>query len=85
MTHYTTFTGLLIVILLFCRIAKDYEVHSEKALGDSDKYLSNPLNAFLLVKRFTSEWEDGVVSLIKSNNSADGELFPVKCIHLWQK
>ena len=53
------------------RIADDYEQHSVTALKDADQHLSNPINAFLLVKRFTSDW-DSVEGLIR-NNTADGK------------
>ena len=51
------------------RIAADYEAHSQSALKDITKHLSNPVNAFLLVKRFTSDWQQ-VENLIR-NNSAE--------------
>jgi len=51
------------------RIAADYESHSQSALKDVAKHLSNPVNAFLLVKRFTSDWQQ-VENLIR-NNSAE--------------
>lgn len=39
------------------RLAEDYELHSAHALENPDFYLGNPVNAFLLVKRFTLDWE----------------------------
>ena len=39
------------------RIASDYEAHAVKALEDPLKHLGNPVNAFLLVKRFTADWK----------------------------
>ncbi len=38
-------------------VADDFESHSSEALADPDKHLSNPLNSFLLVKRFSSSWD----------------------------
>ena len=65
---------------MFYRIADDYESHSKGASENPDQYLSNPLNAFLLVKRFTIDWER-VENLIK-NNTADG-LFALSFVKLY--
>ena len=51
------------------RIADDYERHSKEALSDPEKHLANPVNAFLLVKRFTTDWEDVIEKLIRGNAS----------------
>jgi len=48
------------------KIADDYEEHSKSALEDVSLHLSNPVNAFLLVKRFTSDWAQ-VESMILEN------------------
>nr|KAG5704894.1 hypothetical protein BaRGS_003877 [Batillaria attramentaria] len=49
-------------------IASDYEQHSQKALKDPHFYLANPVNAFLLIKRFTLDW-DRQMSPVVSNHS----------------
>jgi len=48
-------------------IADDYEKHSMEGLKDPEGYLGNPINSFLLVKRFTQGWNE-VESMIKSNS-----------------
>ncbi|CAE1292356.1 P4HA [Acanthosepion pharaonis] len=48
------------------RLAEDYEDHSAHALENPDFYLGNPVNAFLLVKRFTLDWEK-TFHLLKDN------------------
>ena len=51
-------------------IADDYERHSQVALTDMESHLANPINAFLLVKRFTADWNQ--VEELITNNSATG-------------
>ncbi|KAI0236972.1 Prolyl 4-hydroxylase subunit alpha-1 [Lamellibrachia satsuma] len=58
------------------RIAEDYRHHSSDALEDVDRHLANPVNAFLLVKRFTSDWEE-VLDLIR-NTTGQGFLAKVE-------
>jgi len=41
-----------------CRLAKSYERHSVEAMDNPEKYLSNPVMAFLMVKRFTVDWQN---------------------------
>lgn len=48
------------------RVADDFEKHSHDALQDPERHLSNPINAYLLVKRFTNEWNDILDQQIKS-------------------
>nr|CAH0108398.1 unnamed protein product [Daphnia galeata] len=45
-------------------ILEEYESMYEEASADVSKYLANPLNAYLLVKRLTSDWKkvEGVMS-----------------------
>ena len=50
-------------------IARDFEIHSSKALQEPERHLSNPLNAFLLMKRFTVDWANIVDDLIQVNSS----------------
>jgi len=37
-------------------LADDFEVHSAEALQDPEKYLGNPVSAYLLIKRFAADW-----------------------------
>jgi len=53
------------------QLANDYEAHSQQALGNPEKHLANPVNAFLLVKRFTTDWNHVVASLIRTNHSEE--------------
>ena len=53
------------------RMAEDFEEHSTRALKNPEKHMSNPVNAFLAVKRFTSDW-DYVVQTYIRNNSTNG-------------
>ena len=54
-------------------IADDYEAHSTDALVDSEGFLANALNAYLLMKRFTIGWQ-ATYDLIK-NPAADSKFF----------
>ncbi|CAI9739422.1 prolyl 4-hydroxylase subunit alpha-1-like isoform X2 [Octopus vulgaris] len=38
-------------------LAEDYDRHSTFALENPDHFVGNPVNAFLLVKRFTVDWD----------------------------
>lgn len=40
---------------ILCRLADDYDKHADEALVDAEVYLANPVNAYLFVKRFTTE------------------------------
>ncbi|XP_023930564.1 prolyl 4-hydroxylase subunit alpha-1 isoform X5 [Lingula anatina] len=51
------------------KVAEDYERHSQEALSDIEKHLGNPVNAYLLVKRFTIDWERIVDGLVKANST----------------
>lgn len=42
----------------------------EEASADVSNYLANPLNAYLLVKRLTSDWKK--VEGVMSKNAASG-------------
>jgi len=63
-----------------CRMADDFAEHSTRALQNPEKHMSNPVNAFLAVKRFTSDW-DYVVQTYIRNNSTEGKalLFCTRC------
>jgi prolyl 4-hydroxylase len=52
------------------RILEEYESMYEEASADVSKYLANPLNAYLLVKRLTSDWKK--VEGVMSKNAASG-------------
>lgn len=43
----------------------------KEASTDVSKYLANPINAFVLVKRLTSDWKEVEDTLVK--NSGEGE------------
>ncbi|ESO05885.1 hypothetical protein HELRODRAFT_93833 [Helobdella robusta] len=53
------------------KIADDFEKHSLEALVDPEKHLSNPINAYLLVKRFTKEWNELLEQQIKSTSLSE--------------
>lgn len=52
------------------RYVADYKAHSEEALKDPQKYLANPVNSYLLIKKFTIEWEE-LQDLIKKNHATE--------------
>jgi len=54
-------------------LADDFERHSNETLADPLRYFGNPVNAYLLVKRFTADWEKLVNTKIRSS-SAEGFL-----------
>jgi prolyl 4-hydroxylase len=45
-------------MLCFHRHAADYAKEHEEASQDVQGYLSNPINAYLLVKRLTTDWKE---------------------------
>lgn len=49
---------------------KEYESMNQEASVDASKYLANPINAYLLVKRLTSDWKK--VEKVMSQNSGSG-------------
>lgn len=55
----------------FCRFAKDYEIRNRDALRDGSNYLANPVNAFLIVKRLTADWN--YVESLMRQNAAESE------------
>lgn len=40
---------------VFCRIAADYDRIADESLVEPEGYLANPVNAYMLCKRFTTE------------------------------
>jgi len=55
---------------LLRQVADDYEAHSSEHIPHAGQYLGNPVNAFLLVKRFTSDWEK-VTNLMRNNTAEE--------------
>ncbi|ELU04127.1 hypothetical protein CAPTEDRAFT_149240 [Capitella teleta] len=53
------------------QLATEMDEHSRTVLSDPVKYLGNPVNAFLVVKRFTVDWPDAKQRLIHSRNTDD--------------
>ena len=54
-------------------VADSFEQHSLRALLNAEKHLSNPVNAFLVIKKFTSDWDNVVKRYIENSNSTDGQ------------
>ena len=54
---------------MLCSLAEDYEQHSKAALANPDYHLGNPVNAFLLVKRFTTDFDSMLDDYVRVNNS----------------
>ena len=54
-------------IVVSYRMADNFEEHSTRALRNPEKHMSNPVNAFLAVKRFTSDWDHIVQTYIRNN------------------
>ncbi|XP_076459710.1 prolyl 4-hydroxylase subunit alpha-1-like isoform X2 [Babylonia areolata] len=50
------------------QLADDYAQHSQKALADPSYYLGNPVNAFLLIKRFTLDWNKNVSPMLGNDS-----------------
>jgi len=68
-----TMLALCVVFICAVRLADDFERHSQQALLNPEHHLSNPVNAFQLVKRFTTDWEFIVHNYIR-NNASEGLL-----------
>lgn len=47
-------------------LAEDLDRHSQKANKNPEDHLSNPINAYLLIKRFTSDWNNILEEQLKS-------------------
>jgi hypothetical protein len=52
------------------RRAAEYAREHEEATSDFSEYLNNPINAYLLVKRLTSDWRD--VEKLMVNDIGEG-------------
>ncbi|KAL4240088.1 Prolyl 4-hydroxylase subunit alpha-1 [Mactra antiquata] len=50
------------------RLADEFESHSATALQDPDKYMGNPVNAYLFVKHFTLDWDNDIDVIIRNNS-----------------
>jgi len=82
----TTTLLLFLKVMKFClpnvlkfasylhRIADDFETHSQEALIDPESHLANPVNAYLLIKRFTIDWKQ-VVDRYLSGAKTQGKQF----------
>lgn len=46
-----------IITLFSCRYAGLYQQQHDKASEDIQSYVANPINAYLLVKRLTTDWK----------------------------
>lgn len=60
-----------LLIINFHRYLEEYQRMYKEASTDVSKYLANPINAFVLVKRLTSDWKEVEDTLVK--NSGEGE------------
>lgn len=47
------------------KIADDMEKHSVESLSDPERHVGNPINAYLLIKRFTLDWNSFVEKEIR--------------------
>lgn len=56
-----------------CRYLKEYEAMHIEANRDPEKFLSNPVNAYLLIKRLKSDWKNVERLLIKEKGR--GQLY----------
>jgi prolyl 4-hydroxylase len=52
----------------------EYEAMYQEASADVSKYLANPVNAYLLVKRLTTDWKK--VEKVISRNAGSGMFDP---------
>jgi len=50
-------------------MAKSFERHSSTVMENGEKYLSNPVVAFLMVKRFTADWDDALKTLFNQDDT----------------
>lgn len=44
-------------LIIHCRLSREYNKLYRAAGNDVETFLSNPVNAFLLVKRLTADWK----------------------------
>ena len=55
---------------LFCSFLEEYESLYEEASTNVGKYIANPINAYLLVKRLTADWKQ--VEGVMTQNTGPG-------------
>ncbi|KAL8579446.1 hypothetical protein ACOMHN_026811 [Nucella lapillus] len=53
------------------KLAEEYAEHSRKSLSNPSYYLGNPVNAFLLIKRLTLDWDKTVVPMLGNSTWQD--------------
>lgn len=46
---------MVFMMLTYYRLAEEYDKHANTALADAESYLANPVNAYRLCKKFTTE------------------------------
>jgi hypothetical protein len=56
--HFIAFTSVAKTAMCVHRHAAEYAREHEEASQDVQGYLSNPINAYLLVKRLTTDWKE---------------------------
>lgn len=54
-----------LILCVFYSLADEYDQHADEALVDAESYLANPVNAYRLCKKFTTELP-AVKELLKS-------------------
>lgn len=57
---------------LYNRVADELDRHADVALVDAESYIANPINAYLFVKKFTTEWPD-TMALLESTSNVDSK------------
>ena len=64
-------------LTLFCfhSLANEMEERSAGALSDPSRYLANPVNSFLLIKRLTTDWYEAVDRLLENKNTPSAGQF----------
>jgi prolyl 4-hydroxylase len=50
-------------------VVDNFEQHSSFALSDPEKHVSNPVNAFIIVKRFTTDWNHVMNNFVRTNTT----------------
>ena len=56
-------------------IANDFETHSQEALVDPESHLANPVNAYLLIKRFTVDWRQLVDKYLSASRTQGENIY----------
>lgn len=68
---------------IVCRRVAEYEKEHNEAASDISGYVSNPINAYLLTKRLTSDWR--VIEQVMVHDAGNGtsqiiSIIPCQCI-----